>query len=99
MRSKVKILGVNIDRMNMSQTVAAIKHAIEKRQKLFVVVPNVYIVTECNRNDEYRKIINSADIAFADGVPLVWASYLLWQYTGGRVSGADFFAEFNAISA
>ncbi len=99
LRTKVNILGVNIDRMNMAQTVAAIKHAIEKNQKLFVVVPNVYIVTECNRNGEYRKIINSADIAFADGVPLVWASYLLGQYTGGRVSGADFFSEFNAIAA
>lgn len=97
-RSKVKILGVNIDRMDMIQTIKAIKHAVEKKHKLFVVVPNVFVVTECNRDDEYRNIINSADIAFADGVPLVWASYLLGQYTGGRVSGADFFSKFNKIT-
>jgi len=96
---KVNILGVNITRMNRDQTVAAIKHAIEKNRKLFVAVPNVFVVTECGRDAEYRKIINSADLAFADGVPLVWASYLLGQYTGGRVSGADFFSDFNAIAA
>ena len=96
---KVNILGVNITRMNRDQTVATIKHAIENSLKLFVVVPNVFVVTECGRDEEYRKIINSADLAFADGVPLVWASYLLGQYTGGRVSGADFFSDFNTIAA
>ena len=70
---KVNILGVNITRMNRDQTVTAIKHAIENNRKLFVVVPNVFVVTECRRDDEYRKIINAADLAFADGVPLVWA--------------------------
>jgi len=98
MGQKVNILGVNISRMNMTQAIETFKRAIEQQQKLFVVVPNVFIITECNRNKEYRKIINSADIAFADGVPLVWASFLLGQFTGGRVSGADFFSIFNKIS-
>jgi N-acetylglucosaminyldiphosphoundecaprenol N-acetyl-beta-D-mannosaminyltransferase len=95
---KVNILGVKIDRMDMLQTIQKIKKAIEERNKLFVVVPNVFVVTECRRDKEYMKIINSADIAFADGVPLVWASYLFGKYTGGRVSGADFFSIFNKIS-
>jgi len=95
---KVNILGVNIDKMNMNQAIETVKNAIEKKQKIYIAVPNVFVITECNRNEEYKKVINSADIAFADGVPLVWASYLLGQYTGGRVSGADFISFFNMIA-
>ena len=95
---KVNILGVEIDRMDMLQTIEKIKKAIEERNKLFVVVPNVFVVTECKRDKEYMHIINSADVVFADGMPLVWVSYLLGKYTGGRVSGADFFSIFNKIS-
>jgi N-acetylglucosaminyldiphosphoundecaprenol N-acetyl-beta-D-mannosaminyltransferase len=84
--------------MNMSQAIETVGNAIEKQLKLFVVVPNVFVVTECGRNEYYKKVINSAGIAFADGVPLVWASFLLGQYTGGRVSGADFFFRFNQIA-
>lgn len=98
MRAKVNILGVNIDKMNMSKAIETVKHVIETQRKFFIVVPNVFVVTECNRNEDYKKTINSADIAFADGVPLVWASFLLRQYTGGRVSGADFFSKFNPIA-
>jgi len=95
---KVDILGVNISRMNMAQAIDAVKNVIECSQKVFIVVPNVFVVTECNRDAEYKKIINTADIAFADGVPLVWSSYFLGKYTGGRVSGPDFFSIFNMIS-
>ncbi|MFC1738965.1 WecB/TagA/CpsF family glycosyltransferase [Planctomycetota bacterium] len=97
-RVKVNILGVNIAKMNMPQVIQAVKQAIQKKQKLFVVVPNVFVVTKCNRDEGYRKIINSADIALADGMPLVWASYFLGQYTGGRVCGPDFFSKFNMIA-
>ena len=49
------------------------------------------MLAECRRDTEYNKTINSADISFGDGVLLVSASYLLGQYAGGRVSGADIF--------
>lgn len=95
---KVNILGVNITRMNMTQAVEAVKGAIQKKIKLFVVFPNVFVIAECNRNEGFRRTINSANIALADGVPVVWASYFLGRYTGGRVCGPDFFSEFNRIS-
>lgn len=87
-----------MDRLNLAQAVEALKAAIGSKHKVFVVFPNVFVLTECRRNAEYRKVINSADISFADGVPLVWASYLLGQYTGGRVSGADMFLLMNMVA-
>ena len=63
---KISILDVNISRINFYQAIMEVKRAIEKNRKLFIVVPNVFVVTECRRDSEYRKIINSADLAFAD---------------------------------
>lgn len=95
---KVNILGVNVTRMNMPQAIQSVRNAIQSRHKLFIVVPNVFVVVECNKDKDYKQIINSADMALPDGMPLVWASYLLGQYTGGRVSGPDFFSIFNEVA-
>jgi len=97
-RQTVNILGINVDRLNLAQSIVTIKTIIKGKHKVFAVFPNVFVLTESRRNDEYKKIINSADLSFADGVPLVWASYLLGRYTGGRVSGADMFLLMNLIA-
>lgn len=94
-REKANILGVNITRMNMAQAIEAVKHSIQKKHKLLIFFPNVFVITECNRNEAYRKIINSADIVLADSWPLVWASYFLGRYTGGKVGGPEFFSKLN----
>lgn len=99
MPEKVEILGVEINRMNLAQAISETIRIIEEKEKRFLVTPNVFIVTECRRDMEYKRIINSADIALADGVPLVWASYFLGKYTGGRASGADFFNIFSGVAA
>jgi len=94
----VNILGVEITQFSMLQAIQAVKGAVNAKRKTFVVVPNVFVITECRRDAYYKNIINSADMAFADGMPLVWVSRLLGQYTGGRVSGADFFSIFNMVA-
>ncbi|MCK5707924.1 MAG: WecB/TagA/CpsF family glycosyltransferase [Candidatus Aureabacteria bacterium] len=95
---KVNILGVNINRINMANAVKVVSGCIDSHQKIFIAVPNVFVVTECNKDKEYKKTILSADIAFPDGLPLVWSSRLLNEYTGGRVTGPDFFVEFHKIA-
>lgn len=97
-RRKVNILGVPVDRMNMDEAIRAVKGALKRKEKLFIVAANVYIVTQCNKDEGYRDVICSADMVFPDGMPLVWASRLLGHYTGGRVSGPDFFCQFNRIA-
>lgn len=95
---KVNILGVDISRINMKEAIGIVSKAIEGRQKLFIAVPNVFVVTECNRSPAYKTAFQAADIAFPDGLPLVWTSRLLGQYTGGRVAGPDFFVKFHTFA-
>ncbi|WP_308250299.1 WecB/TagA/CpsF family glycosyltransferase [Sphaerisporangium fuscum] len=54
-----------------------------------MVTPNVDICRACARDPEVRAIVAGADLAVADGMPLVWASKLLGTPLPERITGAD----------
>jgi N-acetylglucosaminyldiphosphoundecaprenol N-acetyl-beta-D-mannosaminyltransferase len=56
---------------------------------LVVAVANVHTVMSCRRDPELRDIIDSADIATPDGVPLVWALHISGQEEAVRVTGIE----------
>ena len=96
--SELMIRNVIITRVDMQQAVNAVSQSIQRKDKIFIAVPNVFVVVHANDDSTYKKVVNSADIAFPDGMPLVWASFLMGKYTGGRVCGPDFFTMFNAVA-
>jgi len=87
----VDILGLKISRLGLIATLNYISNVIEKGDKIFVAHPNSFIIMEINRNPVYRKAFHRVDLATADGMPIVWASYILGERIEERVSGADFF--------
>jgi N-acetylglucosaminyldiphosphoundecaprenol N-acetyl-beta-D-mannosaminyltransferase len=53
------------------------------------VTANLDFLTIAERDQEFRQTINSADLAVADGMPLVWLSRLRGQPLPERVTGVD----------
>lgn len=49
-----------------------------RRQSAYVCFVNVHMLVEANRNEEFRKIVNDADITCPDGKPV--ASSIGWFY-------------------
>lgn len=76
--TSTEILGVKVDRLMFSELMAQLVKEIEEKKKLLVVTPNPEVVLLASEDEEYRKILNSADIAIPDGFGLVLASYILW---------------------
>ena len=72
----VEILGVNIDKVTM-------KDAVKKADSFFdgkphmVFTPNPEIILECEKDENLKNIINSADLKLPDGIGIVIASKLL----------------------
>ncbi len=64
-----------------------------------VIVANSYSLVLANKNPEFAKVCNSADVVFADGKPIVWVSFLLGDRIPKRITGADFMWEFSAVCA
>ena len=95
----MNILNVEVSRYDLDETVALFSNAIENNQKLRVCVTPVNCVLWAYRDENLKRIYNSADLVTADGVPLLWASRLLGSSINGRVTGLDLLPEFSKISA
>ena len=98
-KDRVNILNVEVSRYDLDETVALFSNAIENNQKLRVCVTPVNCVLWAYRDENLKRIYNSADLVTADGVPLLWASRLLGSSINGRVTGLDLLPEFSKISA
>jgi len=79
-----KILGVSVDQITLSQAVERVENWLKSPKKRFIVTPNPEMVMLAQQDQEFKKILNQADLAIPDGWGLRLASPGLT-----RVSGID----------
>ncbi|MFP4198891.1 MAG: WecB/TagA/CpsF family glycosyltransferase, partial [Halanaerobium sp.] len=90
MRKLIKILDVNIDRLNLEQSVERVKElTADRSQPSLVVTPNSEMLALAADDSELAGILNSADLATADGIGVVIASKILGKPLAERVAGFD----------
>jgi len=90
MDAVTKILGVRIDNLSASE--------IEKRvsdifglapDQKFIATLNPEILLKAHRDEDYRKILNSADLNICDGFGIKLISFLKGKKIKARFTGAD----------
>jgi N-acetylglucosaminyldiphosphoundecaprenol N-acetyl-beta-D-mannosaminyltransferase len=92
---RVEVVGTGISVAGLDEIVDQILHA--PAEGLGVAVCNVHSVMSARRDASLRAALSSADLATADGVPLVWALRALADPNQERVDGyALFFATIEA---
>ena len=67
-----KILDVNVSATNLQKAAETIESWIRNKQKSYVCVAPVSTIVDCQKNTEYKEIINDASMVTPDGMPLVW---------------------------
>ena len=85
----VNIRGVLIDRVDMGEALSRIEGFISEGRPHRVVTVNLDYLRHSRRDGHFRDAVNSADLAVADGAPLVWASRLFGHPLPERVTGVD----------
>ncbi len=95
----VNILGVDVSRLNLDETITQMSEAIEKGERLRIAVTPVNCLLWARKNSSLQQIYNTADLVTADGVPVVWASKLLGKAINGRVTGLDLLPKFSETAA
>lgn len=83
------ILGVRVDNVGMDEAVKRVMDLIASGQKGYVVTPNPEFLVDAQQDDEFRRILNSSDLAIPDGFGLLLASRLVGEPVRARVSGVD----------
>ena len=86
---KVDILGCNVDRIGMDQTLQKIAEFIQSRKPHHIITLNAEIIYKAQSDPRLKEIINEADIVTPDGSGVVWASKHLNAPVPERVTGID----------
>jgi N-acetylglucosaminyldiphosphoundecaprenol N-acetyl-beta-D-mannosaminyltransferase len=93
MRRLLVVLGVPIDDLTMEEALDRLEVFIRQGRQTGkchqVATVNADFVIKSLRDPELRYLLQDADMATADGMPLVWGARLLGVPLAGRVTGAD----------
>jgi N-acetylglucosaminyldiphosphoundecaprenol N-acetyl-beta-D-mannosaminyltransferase len=84
-----QVLGIPIAAVTMETALDIVDAAIAERRALHIGVVNAAKVVNMSRDPELRAAVLASDIIFADGMSVVWASWLLRARLPARVTGID----------
>jgi len=84
----VNILGINLSELSRVELLNQLDSFLNGESGHFLVTPNPEIILRAGLDEEYFYVLNSADIAIADGFGLVLAGLLRGQKIQ-RITGSD----------
>jgi N-acetylglucosaminyldiphosphoundecaprenol N-acetyl-beta-D-mannosaminyltransferase len=85
----VPLAGLRFDRLTEAQVVEHIVTASRSGQGGWVATPNIDHCRLVRRDEALRRLVASASVIVADGMPLIWASRLRGDPIPERVPGAS----------
>lgn len=89
MRTRVKILGVLVDQVDITTALERINDFVDSKENKLIVTPNAEMIMQAQSDERLQKIINAADLALPDGAGVVIASQILAQAIPERIAGVD----------
>jgi len=98
-RMRVRIGRLWIDHLTRAQALDEIQALVERGMGGAVFTPNVDHVVVADHDARLRGAYRRADLSFADGAPVVWASHLLRTPVPEKLSGSDLFEPIVARAA
>ncbi|MGD0766538.1 MAG: WecB/TagA/CpsF family glycosyltransferase [Dehalococcoidia bacterium] len=87
--SSLEVLGVRVDRVGMDETLRCIERFIEEGTPHRIATVNLEYLRHARSCPGFREALDAADLALADGVPVLWASRLLGRPLKERVAGVE----------
>ena len=93
MKDKVNILGVWVDMVNIPRAAEKIMQFFNEEGLHKVYTPNSEIIMAAYKNNEFRDVLNNAELLTADGIGVVYASKILGKPIAERAAGYDIACE------
>ncbi len=98
-RRRTELGGILLDQVDLADAVERIEGFVMSGRPHQIVTVNLDFLSIAGRNVEFRSTLNAADLAVADGMPLVWLSRLKGQELSERVAGVDLVSESCRLAA
>ena len=93
MRNKVRILGIDVDNINVEEAGEITKQLVESSNKSckVIVAPNTEFIMMAQKDEEFYNILRGADLATPDSVGVVIGSKLQKKPLKQRIPGQMYF--------
>jgi N-acetylglucosaminyldiphosphoundecaprenol N-acetyl-beta-D-mannosaminyltransferase len=85
----IHLLGVALSRVTLEEALARIEGFIQTREPHLVVTADSSAIVIASEDEEFRRIINAADLVTPDSTGILWAARRLGYALRERVSGVD----------
>ena len=96
--SKITFFDVNIDSLNMKDSVDLISKRLTEKKFTQHVVVNVAKLVNMRNDTELAQSVTGCDIINIDGMGVVWGARFLGHDVPERVAGVDLFHNLNAMA-
>ena len=93
-----EILGVRISCMDMQGLMDLVHRWAKGAKPETIYYVNAHCMNLASQDPVYAEALNSADLVYADGISIVWASKLLRGCSLEKMTGADWIDEFCAMA-
>jgi len=91
--SIVKILGVRINNFTRKEAINKFIELLSEEDKSIVMGVNVFLLVECNQNDQLKSFYNNIDLLNLDGMGIYYASRILSNPIKEMVGGPEFWSD------
>jgi N-acetylglucosaminyldiphosphoundecaprenol N-acetyl-beta-D-mannosaminyltransferase len=86
---RLDLLGVRVSAVSVPRAVQIIDGWIGANIKTYVCVAPVSTLVDCQKNSDYKNVVNSAGMVTPDGMPVVWLGKASGSPTIDRTYGPD----------
>ena len=90
---KINVLGVGFDSLTPDQAAQRGAGLLAVPGFHYAVTPNPEFLLAAEKDDEFRAILNGADLVLPDGIGVIYCAKLLGTPLQGRVTGVGFAAD------
>ena len=87
--NRINLFHVGIDRVDTKSVISQIEQFILSKKSHLVVTPDTLAILRAQKDVEYYKIIQGANLVTPDGAGILWATSTLYQPLKERVAGID----------
>lgn len=97
--ARIKFMNTDIDNLTMAETLNEIEKLIQKKNRSYVVTPNVDHIVRLEKDEELQKVYKNASLILTDGKPLIWISKWYKTPIKEKISGSDLFPRVCQLAA
>jgi N-acetylglucosaminyldiphosphoundecaprenol N-acetyl-beta-D-mannosaminyltransferase len=88
-RDGAKVIDAYIHALSWGETLSRITAWAKARESRYVCICNTHSVVTVSQDAEFQKVVNQADMATPDGMPVAWMLRRLGFDTQERINGPD----------